>query len=218
MNLLRFFTPPPRGLFLTMLLLMFSYWSASGVTGYEAAQAYVQALPVETDGQSTVADLLALEVDYRSNTVDYIISDGDEAFLQLLAEDTLSSTYTYSRALLGTIAGAQFHLPIAPDFEVEGMVQQDQGGAVPQQSKARTVEMVLFPNPTDDHVTVTLPTDAAPEWRLEVWGSSGICVRSSEIGSNQHDFNLENLPAGFYVVKAINKVEPLQFQQSLIIQ
>ncbi|MEQ8703155.1 MAG: hypothetical protein RIC19_04515 [Phaeodactylibacter sp.] len=123
---------------------MFSYWSASGITGYEAADAHVQALPTETDGQSIVADLLELEVAYRSNPIDYTLSDGDEAFLQLLAEDTLSATYTYSRALLGTIAGAQFHLPIAPDFEVEGMVQQDQGGAVPQQSKARVFGLLTI--------------------------------------------------------------------------
>lgn len=81
---------------------------------YEA-EAYIQALPTETDGQSIIADLLALEVAYRSNPADYSLSDGDETYLQLLAEDTLSATYTYSRALLGTLTGAQFHLPIAPD-------------------------------------------------------------------------------------------------------
>ncbi|MEQ8702757.1 MAG: T9SS type A sorting domain-containing protein [Phaeodactylibacter sp.] len=197
---------------------MFSYWSASGITGYEAADAYVQALPTETDDQSTIADLLALEVAYRSNPVDYTLSDGDEAFLQLLAEDTLSATYTYSRALLSTMTGAQFHLPIAPDDTVEGLMQQNQGTAVSQQSKTRAVEMVLFPNPAEGQVTVTLPAEAAPEWRLEVWNASGVAVQSFEIGSNQHELKLENLPAGFYVVKAINKVEPLQLQQRLIVR
>ncbi len=185
---------------------------------FSEAQAYLQTLPIETADQSIVADLLELEVDYRSNTVDYILSDGDEAYLQLLAEDTLSSTYTYSRALLGRLTGAQFHLPIAADDTVEGLIQQNQGAAVPQQSKAQAAEMLLFPNPAGGQVTVTLPAEAAPEWRLEVWNASGVAVRSFEIGSNEHDFKLENLPAGFYVVKAINKVEPLQLQQRLIVR
>jgi hypothetical protein len=78
--------------------------------------------------------------------------------------------------------------------------------------------MVLSPNPAKGQVTITLPVDPTPEWRLEIWSSSGISVRSLEIGSNQHDFNLKSLPAGFYVVKAINKVEPLQLQQRLIVR
>ena len=185
---------------------------------FSDAQAYLQALPVETDDQSIVADLLELEVAYRSNPIDYTLSDGDEAFLQLLAEDTLSATYTYSRALLSTMTGAQFHLPIAPDDQVDGLIQQNQGAAVSQQSKIRATKMLLSPNPAKGQVTVTLPVDATPEWRLEIWSSSGISVRSLEIGSNQYDFNLKSLPAGFYVVKAINKVEPLQLQQRLIIR
>jgi hypothetical protein len=185
---------------------------------FDEAEAYIQALPTETDDQSTVADLLALEVAYRSNPIDYTLSDGDETFLQVLAEDTLSATYTYSRALLGAIADTQFHLPIAPDFEVEGMVQQDQGGAVPQHQKSRPENMVIMPNPAQGQVTVSLPIDVTPEWQLELWNASGVVVRSLEIGSNQHDFNLQGLPAGFYVVKATNKAEPLELQQRLIVR
>ena len=185
---------------------------------FTEAQAYLQAMPVETDDQSVIADLLALEVAYRSSPADYSLSDSDEAYLQLLAEDTLSANYTFSRALLSTMTGTQFHLPIAPDGAVEGLMQQNQGAAVPQQSKARAVEMVLFPNPAEGQVTVTLPAEAAPEWRLEVWNASGVAVRSFEIGSNEHNFKLENLPAGFYVVKAINKAEPLELQQRLIVR
>jgi PKD repeat protein len=185
---------------------------------FSEAQAYLTALLVETDDQSIVADLLELEVAYRSNPIDYTLSDGDEAFLQLLAEDTLSATYTYSRALLGAISGVEFHLPIAPDATVEGLAQQDQGAAVPQHQKSRPENMVIMPNPAQGQVTVSLPIDVTPEWQLELWNVSGIAVRSLEISSNQHNFNLKGLPAGFYVVKAINKVEQVELQQRLIVR
>jgi hypothetical protein len=75
-----------------------------------------------------------------------------------------------------------------------------------------------MPNPAQGQVTVSLPIDVTPEWQLELWNVSGIAVRSLEISSNQHNFNLKGLPAGFYVVKAINKVEQVELQQRLIVR
>jgi len=185
---------------------------------FDEAGAYVQTMPTETDEESTIADLLALEVAYRSNPVDYSLSDGDEAYLQLLSQDTLSSTYTFSRALLRLITGAQFAPPVPPDFPIDGLVQQQPGGAVPQSHKSHEETISILPNPAQDVATAILPANAEPDWRVELWSSTGAIIQSHDINSNQVDFNLEGLPAGFYVVKAINKVEPLQFQQSLIIQ
>ncbi|MCR9053027.1 MAG: right-handed parallel beta-helix repeat-containing protein, partial [bacterium] len=185
---------------------------------FDEADAYVQAMTTENDEESTIADLLALEVAYRSNPVDYSLSGGDEAYLQLLSQDTLSSTYTFSRALLRLITGAQFAPPVPPDSPIDGLVQQQPGWAVPQSHKSLEETISILPNPAQDIATAILPVNAEPDWRVELWSSTGAIIQSHDINSNQVDFNLEGLPAGFYVVRAINKVEPLQIQQSLIIQ
>ncbi len=212
------FSPPPRGLFLTMLLLMFSYWSASGVTGYEAAQAYLQALPVETDDQSIVADLLELEVAYRSNPIDYTLSDGDEAFLQLLAEDTLSATYTYSRALLGRLTGAQFHLPIAQDDTVEGLMQSNQNHLPASQLKESKEQISVIPNPAQDQVSVLLPGEPDANWTIDLFSAHGVGVKTLQVQGSQVEIKLQGLPSGLYFMRASKAGSGQSYQQQLIIR
>ncbi len=185
---------------------------------FSDAQAYLQALPVETDDQSIVADLLALEVDYRSNTVDYIISDGDEAFLQLLAEDTLSSTYTYSRALLGTLTGAQFHLPIAQDDTVEGLMQSNQNHLPASQLKESKEQISVIPNPAQDQVSVLLPGEPDANWTIDLFSAHGVGVKTLQVQGSQVEIKLQGLPSGLYFMRASKAGSGESYQQQLIIR
>jgi PKD repeat protein len=185
---------------------------------FSEAQDYLQALPVETDDQSIVADLLALEVDYRSNTVDYIISDGDEAFLQLLAEDTLSSTYTYSRALLGTLTGAQFHLPIAQDDTVEGLMQSNQNHLPASQLKDSKEQISVIPNPAQDQVSVLLPGEPDANWTIDLFSAHGVGVKTLQVQGSQVEIKLQGLPSGLYFMRASKAGSGQSYQQQLIIR
>jgi hypothetical protein len=185
---------------------------------FSEAQDYLQALPVETDDQSIVADLLALEVDYRSNTVDYILSDGDEAYLQLLAEDTLSSTYTYSRALLGRLTGAQFHLPVAPDDTVEGLMQSNQNHLPASQLKKREEQISIIPNPAQSQISVLLPGAPDANWTIDLFSAQGVGLRTLQVQGSQVEIKLQSLPSGLYFMRASQAGSGESYQQQLIIR
>lgn len=185
---------------------------------FDEADAYVQALPTETDGQSIVADLLALEVAYRSNPIDHTLSDEDEAYLQLLAEDTLSATYTYSRALLGRLTGAQFHLPIAPDDTVEGLMQSNQNHLPASQLKESKEQISVIPNPAQDQVSVLLPGEPDANWTIDLFSAHGVGVKTLQVQGSQVEIKLQGLPSGLYFMRASKAGSGESYQQQLIIR
>ena len=65
----------------------------------------------------------------------------------------------------------------------------------------KPVRFKLFPNPSNDLVTLEIPDLEKPDYRLEIFSLSGIKISEMNFTESKFTFNISDYPKGMYFLK-----------------
>ena len=79
----------------------------------------------------------------------------------------------------------------------------------------KQVRLIIYPNPSNDLVTVEIPGSENPDYRLEIFSLSGIKISEMKVAENKFTFNISDYREGMYFLKLF-KVNLQVGQEKLI--
>ncbi len=185
---------------------------------FDEAIAHVSNFPTASEAEEAISQMLMIEAAYRQNPGSYTLPEEDEAYLQALSQDTLSSTYSLSRALLTQITGEPFAPVVAPYESAEGLQQAAQGLRQAPAAKQGRADLTVLPNPAQGQALVLLPGAAGNGWEIQLFNASGIRVRNLSVSGTQAQVNLQGLPSGFYILEAQPAGGQQRYRRTLIVR
>ena len=91
-------------------------------------------------------------------------------------------------------SSASDHFPVVADFSINASLSTTQQDIV---------ESTIFPNPTNDRVTIDLKT--LGNYRIQVFNSIGKVLITKTVNTQSTELNVATLPSGFYMVSIQNE-------------
>ena len=79
-----------------------------------------------------------------------------------------------------------------------------------------TKELVVTPNPANDHISVSLPNSA--DYDVEVYNLFGQKLISDKLSSNQYELDRNNLSSGMYIINFIDQLNNQRYLSRVVFE
>jgi len=174
---------------------------------YPAASNLINQLPSSEEVYKRV-QLITVD---RLTTDEYLLSENDEEFLQLVATRKIPEA-AMAQSILTLIKGENFEI-IPPEIPANTYHQEGEA------SEEFLSKMVITPNPARDFIRVEFLDRLEPiERQLSVYNAQGIKIYSIRIfeGETSKTVKLDNLSPGLYYLNISDKQGNIEVQKFMI--